>query len=119
VCCAAIEEHLLNATVASIKLNTYVDSGQCQFQLGCRILDSAIAMPAALSFVGCWWWHILERAHCAKLRLLFHCGGFVTVQFVPQSRYMLLVCAAGEFLGSLVQIEEGLRKLNINEEVGG
>jgi hypothetical protein len=24
---------------------------------------------------------------------------------------------AGEFLGSLVQIEEGLRKLNINEEV--
>jgi hypothetical protein len=25
--------------------------------------------------------------------------------------------AAGEFLGSLVQIEEGLRKLNINEEV--
>jgi hypothetical protein len=31
---------------------------------------------------------------------------------------MLRVCAAGEFLGSLVQIEEGLRKLNINEEVG-
>lgn len=30
---------------------------------------------------------------------------------------MLRVCAAGEFLGSLVQIEEGLRKLNINEEV--
>lgn len=31
---------------------------------------------------------------------------------------LLSLSPAGEFLGSLVQIEEGLRKLNINEEVG-
>ena len=97
--CTELENWVSNASVANVKLNTYVDSGTAQ---------AAAARGAA----PCW------AAPAPAMHASHNPAPHLTQRsaLVAPHRARLRLCAA-EFTGSLAQLQEGLQKLNLNEEV--
>jgi hypothetical protein len=53
VCCAAIEDAVLNASVATVKLNTYADSGEAaEALLACSLACFPVAAAASHALQG-------------------------------------------------------------------
>jgi hypothetical protein len=104
-----LENWVLTVGVSSIKLNTHVDSGAGPGRGG-RGGDGeeggAGKQPAAWA---CWGW---PEGAAPALR-----PGSSRPEGAPPTYCFLRPLA--EFTGSLAQFQEGLQKLNLNEEVGG